>query len=106
MASKKTAATTSAAEAQLVGCPLPAAVVARIDLMRRRVATSSSAWRVSLGASALVSTVSGSAIADGASNHGAVDVVGAGPLALTFRRTRPSTRLARRNSGAALRNAM
>jgi hypothetical protein len=42
MAWKNSAATRSAAEAALVGWPLPAAVVARIDQIRRRVATSSS----------------------------------------------------------------
>ena len=42
---KNKAATRSAAEAALVGCPLPAAVVARIDSIRSRVATSSRDWR-------------------------------------------------------------
>src|SRR5262245_58772439 len=43
MTAKKRAATRSAAEAALVGWPLPAAVVARIDSTLRRVATSCSA---------------------------------------------------------------
>jgi hypothetical protein len=35
---KNSVATISAAEAQLVGCPLPASVVARIEWIRSRVA--------------------------------------------------------------------
>src|SRR2546428_6085271 len=45
MTSKKSAATRSAAEQQLVGWPLPAAVVARIEWMRSRVARSRSPSR-------------------------------------------------------------
>src|SRR5688572_19655951 len=45
MASKNTAAVRSAAEAHEVGCPLPAAVVARTLSIRSWVATSSSARR-------------------------------------------------------------
>src|SRR5215469_7001979 len=40
MTEKKRAATISAADAQLVGCPLPAAVVARMESIRKRVALS------------------------------------------------------------------
>jgi hypothetical protein len=40
MTSKKSAATRSAAERLLVGCPLPDAVVARIECIRSRVARS------------------------------------------------------------------
>ena len=54
MVAKNRAATRSAAEAALVGCPLPAAVVARMDSIRRRVATSSSAWTSPSGSGVVV----------------------------------------------------
>src|SRR5438046_4919226 len=47
MTSKKSAATRSAAEQLLVGWPLPAVVVARIECTRSRVARSSSPFRYS-----------------------------------------------------------
>jgi hypothetical protein len=40
MTEKKSTETISAAEAQLVGCPLPAAVVARMESIRKCVALS------------------------------------------------------------------
>jgi hypothetical protein len=39
ISAKNSAAMISAAEQQVLGCPLPAAVVARTESMRRRVAT-------------------------------------------------------------------
>src|SRR5262245_65474956 len=53
MTAKKRAATRSAAEAALVGWPLPAAVVARTDSILSRVDTSSSAWMSLSGTSTM-----------------------------------------------------
>src|SRR5919108_1682466 len=57
MAAKKIAATRSAADAQLVGWPLPAAVVARIEPIRSRVATSSRDWISPSGTTLIASSL-------------------------------------------------
>src|ERR1051326_6721776 len=45
MTEKKSVDTISAADAQLVGCPLPASVVARTESIRKRAAFSCNSWR-------------------------------------------------------------